>query len=203
MLNYKNWPAEDLPENVTLGKDSQILGSEVFKRFHSEVADAISIGSASTLHQPHFALGPNARLSIGDHSYLDSTILLGEQHISIGNYVVVGWNTTITDSDFHPASPAERLQDAIACSPSGDRSKRPPIAAAPVVIEDDVWIGPSVTILKGVRIGTGARLEAGAVVTADVPAHAYVIGNPARLADLPDLPDLSDKNKDKEAAADE
>jgi acetyltransferase-like isoleucine patch superfamily enzyme len=181
-----HWLQESLPPNVTLGNDSLIIGSKIFERFHSELPDAITIGNASTLHQPHFALGAQARLTIGDHCFLDSTILLGEQRIRIGNYVVIGWNTTITDSDFHPASPAERLQDAIACSPSGDRSARPPIVAAPVVIEDDVWIGPSVTILKGVTIGTGARLEAGAVVTADVPEHAYVIGNPARLADPPD-----------------
>jgi acetyltransferase-like isoleucine patch superfamily enzyme len=185
MSDTKNWQHDDLPDNVELGKDSLIIGSEIFKRFHSERPQAIAVGNGSTLHQPHFALGKQARLIIGDHSFLDNTILLGEQKISIGNYVVIGWNTTITDSDFHPASPAERLQDAIACSPTGNRSARPPIAAAPVVIEDDVWIGPSVTILKGVTIGTGARIEAGAVVTADVPANAYVIGNPARLAEPP------------------
>ena len=185
MSDTKHWLQDDLPQNVELGKDSLIIGSEIFKRFHSELSNAITIGNSSTLHQPHFALGKQASLIIGDHSFLDNTILLGEQKISIGNYVVIGWNTTITDSDFHPASPAERLQDAIACSPSGDRSTRPPIAAAPVVIEDDVWIGPSVTILKGITVGAGARIEAGAVVTADVPAGAYVIGNPARLAEPP------------------
>jgi acetyltransferase-like isoleucine patch superfamily enzyme len=185
MSDTKHWLQDDLPENVELGKDSLIIGSEIFKRFHSELSNAITIGNSSTLHQPHFALGKQARLIIGDHSFLDNTILLGEQKISIGNYVVIGWNTTITDSDFHPASPAERLQDAIACSPTGNRSARPPIAAAPVIIQDDVWIGPSVTILKGITIEKGARIEAGAVVTANVPANAYVIGNPARLAEPP------------------
>jgi acetyltransferase-like isoleucine patch superfamily enzyme len=185
MSDTRHWQQDDLPDNVELGKDSLIIGSEIFKRFHSELPQAITVGNSSTLHQPHFALGKQASLIIGDHSFLDNTILLGEQKISIGNYVVIGWNATITDSDFHPASPTERLQDAIACSPTGNRSARPPIAAAPVIIQDDVWIGPSVTILKGITIGTGARIEAGAVVTADVPANAYVIGNPARLAEPP------------------
>jgi acetyltransferase-like isoleucine patch superfamily enzyme len=50
-----------------------------------------------------------------------------------------------------------------------------------VVIEDDVWIGPQATILKGVRIGRGAFVEAGALVTRDVPPGARVKGNPARI----------------------
>jgi acetyltransferase-like isoleucine patch superfamily enzyme len=50
-----------------------------------------------------------------------------------------------------------------------------------VVIEDDVWIGPKATILKGVRIGSGAFVEAGALVTRNVPSRARVIGNPAQI----------------------
>lgn len=51
----------------------------------------------------------------------------------------------------------------------------------PVVIEDDVWIGARVIILPGIRIGTGAVIGAGAVVTKDVPDYAVVGGNPARI----------------------
>jgi acetyltransferase-like isoleucine patch superfamily enzyme len=50
-----------------------------------------------------------------------------------------------------------------------------------VIIEDDVWIGPNATILKGVRIGAGAFIEAGAMVTHDVPPRARVLGNPAQI----------------------
>ena len=49
----------------------------------------------------------------------------------------------------------------------------------PVVISDDVWIGARAIILPGVRIGTGAVIGAGAVVTKDVPDYAVVVGNPA------------------------
>lgn len=51
----------------------------------------------------------------------------------------------------------------------------------PVVIGDDVWIGARVIILPGIRIGTGAVIGAGAVVTKDVPDYAVVGGNPARI----------------------
>ena len=52
---------------------------------------------------------------------------------------------------------------------------------APVVIEDDVWIACRAIILKGVRIGKGAIVAAGAVVTKDVPPYTMVGGNPARV----------------------
>ena len=97
------------------------------------------------------------------------------------SYIIVGWNATIADSDFHPLAPAERIADAIACSPLGAGRPRPPILAAPVVIEDDVWIGPSATLLKGICVGAGAFIEAGALVTRDVPPGARVAGNPARV----------------------
>lgn len=51
----------------------------------------------------------------------------------------------------------------------------------PVVIESDVWVGTNVTILNGVKIGRGAIVAAGSVVTKDVPAYAIVGGVPAKV----------------------
>lgn len=51
----------------------------------------------------------------------------------------------------------------------------------PVIISDDVWIGSRVTILPGVKIGKGAVIGAGAVVTKDVPNYAVVGGVPAKI----------------------
>ena len=76
---------------------------------------------------------------------------------------------------------AQRIADAVACSPLGAGRAHPPFARRPVVIEDDAYIGPNVTILKGVRVGAGAFVEAGAVVARDVPPGRRVLGNPARL----------------------
>lgn len=50
-----------------------------------------------------------------------------------------------------------------------------------VIIEDGVWIGCNVTILKGVTIGRGAVVGAGSLVTKDVPPYAIAVGNPAKV----------------------
>ncbi|MBQ6299248.1 MAG: Coenzyme F420 hydrogenase/dehydrogenase, beta subunit C-terminal domain [Bacteroidales bacterium] len=55
--------------------------------------------------------------------------------------------------------------------------------AAPIKIGDHVWIGQRAMILKGVTIGDGAVIAAGAVVTKDVPAHAVVAGVPAKVVE--------------------
>jgi acetyltransferase-like isoleucine patch superfamily enzyme len=120
-------------------------------------------------------------VEIGDCCYFTNAVLLCELELRIGNCVMIGWNATLADSDFHPIAPAERIADAIACSPLGKGRPRPVVERSPVVIEDDVWIGPSVTILKGVRIGRGAFIEPGALLTRDVPPRARVLGNPAQV----------------------
>ena len=51
----------------------------------------------------------------------------------------------------------------------------------PVVIEDDVWCGANVTILKGVTIGHGSVVAAGAVVTKSCPPYSIIGGIPAKL----------------------
>lgn len=56
-----------------------------------------------------------------------------------------------------------------------------PPSASPVVVEDDVLIGANAVILEGVRIGKGAIVAAGAIVTKDVPEGAVVAGTPAKV----------------------
>jgi acetyltransferase-like isoleucine patch superfamily enzyme len=56
-----------------------------------------------------------------------------------------------------------------------------PLAFAPIEIEDDADLGVGAIVLPGVRIGRGAQIGAGAVVTRDVPAYAVAAGNPARV----------------------
>jgi acetyltransferase-like isoleucine patch superfamily enzyme len=175
------WTHGALPPNARAGRGTIINGEFAFKRFRSRRQPALTIGANSTMDGVQFALGENGVVEIGDYCYFTNAVLLCELELRIGSYVIIGWNTTIADSDFHPIEPALRVADAVACSPLGQGRPRPPIACRGVVIEDDVWIGPNATILKGVRIGAGSFIEPGALVTRDVPARSRVSGNPAAV----------------------
>lgn len=112
---------------------------------------------------------PGAVLKIGQDCGLTGARLVAAQSIALGNRVLVGSGATIIDTDFHPLSPDGRNADMNA----GD--------SAPIVIEDDVFIGMGALILKGVHIGSGAVVGAGSVVTKDVPSRKIVAGNPAKV----------------------
>src|SRR5260370_1873886 len=148
------WAQGTLPANVRLGTQTLITAEYAFKRFRSKQAQALTIGSRCTMDGVHFAVGEAGRVSIGDYCYFTNAVLLCELELRIGNYVVIGWNATIADSDFHPLAPAERIADAIACSPLGGGRPRPEIPCRPVVIEADVWIVPHAPILQAIPICT-------------------------------------------------
>lgn len=88
--------------------------------------------------------------------------------LTIGDYVHVGHGLCVYTSNHNYQS------DAFIPYDSSDVMK-------PVVIEDCVWIGARVSIVPGVRIGEGAIVGMGAVVTSDIPAGAIFGGNPAKL----------------------
>ena len=104
-------------------------------------------------------------LSIGEGTFINSgTSICAQESVTIGRNVAIGNYSLIMDSDFHSV---------------GDHTQWP--QALPVVIEDDVWLAARVTVLKGVRIGRGAVVAAGAVVTRDVAPYTVVGGVPARF----------------------
>jgi Acetyltransferase (isoleucine patch superfamily) len=98
----------------------------------------------------------DAVLVIGKGTYFNRNVqVIAAQSVRIGRGVKIGWDVVILDTDLHGHSG----------QPAGTR---------PVVIEDDVWIGCRALILKGVRVGRGAIIAAGAIVTKDVPPLAVV-----------------------------
>jgi acetyltransferase-like isoleucine patch superfamily enzyme len=175
------WTDGAVPSNAIIGANTILTGDKAFKRFRSLHDPALVIGDNCTMDGVQFAIGEDAQVEIGEFCYFTNAVLLSELGLVIGNYVVIGWNATVTDTDFHPIGPAERIVDAIACSPLGKGLPRPEIIRRRVIIEDNVWIGPNATILKGVRLGAGCFIEAGAVVARDVPPGMRVIGNPGQL----------------------
>ena len=178
------WDYATLPKNIRVGADCYLERKDSFKRFRSKHDPGLVIGNHVKVYTwTEFNIEPTGMLAVGDDSTLVGVVFMCAENIRIGQRVIVSYNVTIADSDFHPHDPELRRQDAIANAPEGDSSLRPAVIARPVVIEDDVWIGIGAIILKGVTIGCGARIGAGAVITKDVPAGTSMAGNPARPID--------------------
>jgi acetyltransferase-like isoleucine patch superfamily enzyme len=176
-----DWYPGRIPENIQSGENSVIDSSFCFKHFFSRLPLGTKIGNNVTIWRASLAPEANAMIEIGDFCYIANASLVCSLKITIGSYVHIAGGVTITDSDFHPITPAARLADSVALSPVGNRNKRPAIEVRPVEVEDDVWIGYNSTILKGVRVGRGAIIAPGAVVIKDVPEGSYVFGNPGRI----------------------
>jgi acetyltransferase-like isoleucine patch superfamily enzyme len=105
-------------------------------------------------------------LEIGHGTNINGfTRILVNSSVRIGHGCTLAWDVQVLDSDFH------------AVVANGE----PLPSVAPIVIGNDVWVGTRAIILKGVTIGDGAVVAAGAVVTKDVPAGAVVAGTPARV----------------------
>ncbi len=179
-----DWDYSTLPANVRLGKDCFIERRSVFDRFRSEQEPGLVLGDRVRVYSfTALNVEPSGRMEIGDDSILVGGVFMCAQRIKIGKRVIVSYNVTIADSDFHPTEPAARKLDAVANAPYGDRSLRPYVESNPVEIGDDVWIGIGAIVLKGVKIGVGARIGAGAVITRDVPTGSHYVGNPARAVE--------------------
>jgi acetyltransferase-like isoleucine patch superfamily enzyme len=116
------------------------------------------------------ALSPHSSIVIGDGTGLSGASISARCNITIGKKVLIGAGACIWDNDFHPLDAKQRREHPTD-NPLG----------SPINIEDDVFIGARALILKGVRIGRGAVVGAGSVVTRDVKAEDIVAGNPARV----------------------
>ena len=108
----------ELPANVAAGAGQVITGELAFKRFQSRRdAGARDRRAAAPWTASTSPSGERAVVEIGDYCYFTNAVLLCELDLRIGSYVVIGWNATIADTDFHPLAPALRIADAVACSP--------------------------------------------------------------------------------------
>jgi len=176
-----DWFPGKIPSNIEVGENTVLDSSICFKHYFSVLPVGLRAGSNVTFWRTSLAAEENAFIEIGDYTYIANASLVCSERISIGSRVLIAGGVTIADSDFHPLMPAARLADTIALSPVGNRRHRPSVSTKPVVIEDDVWIGYNATILKGVRVGTGAIVAPGALVINDVAPETEVAGNPARV----------------------
>jgi acetyltransferase-like isoleucine patch superfamily enzyme len=112
-------------------------------------------------------------ISLGEDVFLGvAPTLTAAGFIRIGNKVMFGPHVTVLGGNHNTGAIGRFMYDVMEKRPFDDPG---------VVIEDDVWVGASATILPGVRVGRGAIVAAGSVVTKNVPPYAVVAGCPARI----------------------
>ena len=143
------------PKKIRIGGDSFVMGS--------------------------LCASENGEILVADHFYLGRNSVIGaEKSIKIGRCVIISNDVCIYDNNNHPTSPKAREHMSMSGF-SNDNWAWHHAESAPVVIEDNVWIGQYSTILKGVTIGKGSIVATRAVVTKDVPPYSIVAGNPAKV----------------------
>lgn len=128
------------------------------------------IGSGSSFWAPE-------SIYIGDSVYIGKNVLIA-CNADIGDYVLIANRVAFVgrrDHDFSKVGVPVRFSPWI-CSAKSTKL----LPTEKIVIETDVWIGFGAILLSGIRIGRGAIIAAGAVVTRDIGAYEIVAGNPAK-----------------------
>lgn len=163
-LKFKLW-------GIVYGKGARIIGRIiVFRTPESkiQIGNHCIFNSSSKLnfrginHPCILQTGtPHAKILIGNHVEMSGTSIVSNHSVTIGNNVLIGANCQIGDRDGH-----------------SNRYKSSP---KPILIENDVWLGMNVTVLKGVTIGEHSIIGANSVVTKDIPSNSIAAGNPCSV----------------------
>lgn len=166
-------------------KQFQSHGTGAFER-----ADFRRIGE-HVIFEPGVLVFHPAQISIGTNVYVGHYAILKGYH---RNEMVIGDNVWIGQQCFFHSAGGLTIGNNVGIGPGvrihtarhQELGREVPIVFAPVedgpvVVEDDSDLGIGSTILPGVRIGRGAQVGAGAVVTHDVPPYAIAAGVPARV----------------------
>jgi acetyltransferase-like isoleucine patch superfamily enzyme len=154
---------------IVQGKGHLLLGERWEGSSYMPSEFNVLSGSCLTLNEI-FSIYTGCTISVnpGAHLILGSGYINNQATIHCFEKIVIGQDTliangvTIRDSDNHSISGRNRV-------------------SAPIIIGNHVWIGMNAMILKGVTIGDGAVIAAGAIVTRDVPAKSLVGGVPAKI----------------------
>ena len=144
--------------NVFKGNGSAIIIGEKCSFNKSSYSNHIGLNHACIL-ATHSS---EAKIIIGNNVGMSSSTINCWKSVIIGNNVRIGANCVIMDADFHLDDPRSGVPKDI-------------------VIEDNVWLGANVTVMKGVKIGKNSIIGMGSIVTKDIPENCIAVGIPCRV----------------------
>ena len=145
--------------NISIGKSCTFKSGRGLNPLSRNIKGSISVED-------------DAVLIIGNNCGFSSVCLWAHQSITIGNYVNIGADTIVMDSDAHSLSYLDRRNIEFDLKHKVNK---------PIIIDDDVLIGTRCIILKGVHIGARSIIGSGSVVVNDIPEGCIAAGNPAKV----------------------
>lgn len=176
-----NYVRNRLEQSAIIGSNFR-HGLRTSIHLEDSTREQIQIGHYVTMLEAEIHCYRKGKITIGNYNWFSlRSQLISCTGISIGSYCLFARDVYISDTNEHPVDPDIRRKDLIQFLEGGKAPDRYLADSSPVVIGNDVWVGERAIILKGVQVGNGAIISAGAVVVKDVPAYAIVAGNPARV----------------------
>jgi acetyltransferase-like isoleucine patch superfamily enzyme len=166
--------------SANLGSQARVLsGGNIYNI--RKMRDAIQVGQNSLIAGDLLTFAHGGQIKIGAWCYVGAgSRIWSAASIEIGDRVLISHGVNIHDSDSHPKDPSERHLQFVQIATTGHPQSIESIAASPICIEEDVWIGFNVTIMKGVRVGARSIVAAGSTLTKSVAPDSIVIGGEVR-----------------------
>jgi acetyltransferase-like isoleucine patch superfamily enzyme len=161
-----------------LREDAVLTWSARIRNIRGE-SSTIVVGRHTRVRGELVTFAHGGKISIGEWCYVgEGTRIWSAASIAIGNRVLISHSANIFDSLTHPIRAADRHEQTRQIYQTG-HPRQISLDESPVKIGDDAWIGAGAFVLRGVTVGEGGIVAAGAVVTKDVPPYTIVAGNPA------------------------
>ena len=190
-----DWYPGGLPVNIKLADNIYIDSSYGFESIHSLQKDGLSLDEAMGCYgEVNFLISPYGKVAVGKFTVLNSTTLICNNSITIGNHCMLAWGSVITDSWAPTAgiTVQTRGQLLIKSSSAPDRPFPFTSESKPVVIEDNCWVGFDAVIMPGVTLGRGSVISCKTVVDFNVPPYAVVGGSPAKIIKYLEMDDTEE-----------
>ena len=171
MLTPKNQPRPRLWVRLLLSPiiHKKGKGARIRKRTRIDILpwNKFYLGKDSTIEDFTTLNNGVGNMIIGDRTRIGlGNTLIGP--ITIGNDVMLAQNITMSGLNHGYEDITMSIHDQ-------------PVTTAPIIIEDECWIGANSVIVAGVTVGKHSIVAAGSIVTKDIPPYSIVGGNPARL----------------------